>query len=172
MFFFHHSPWGPWDPHSWTLHLYSSLPYHCAVSLPANRVFSCLLSIYTVARVILGLPRSTFTSVVLRPCLCPIPWYRAFYTFSFTLSFHGAVSVLLPSRVVVSLACAEVKNKLFAMVPNLRINSWESCFIFNLQKINIDQYCKSTLRIWNNRNQSWTTCYKQLMTISLYGIIV
>jgi hypothetical protein len=32
------------------------------------------------------------------------------------------------------LAHAEVKNKLFAMVPDSRINSWESWFIFNLWK--------------------------------------
>ncbi len=29
---------------------------------------------------------------------------------------------------------------LFATVPDLRINSWESWFIFNLQKINTNQY--------------------------------
>ncbi len=32
-------------------------------------------------------------------------------------------------------------------MPNSRIYSWESWFIFNLRKINIIQYCKSGLRI-------------------------
>ncbi len=43
---------------------------------------------------------------------------------------------------------------LFATVPNSRINSWELWFFFNLRKINIHQYCKSSLRTWNNHNQS------------------
>ncbi len=61
---------------------------------------------------------------------------------------------------------------LFAMVPNSRINSWESWFILNLRKINIDQYCKSSLRGWNNHKQARMTCYNQLMTISFYYIIM
>jgi hypothetical protein len=36
-----------------------------------------------------------------------------------------------------------VKNKLFATVPDSRINSWESWFIFNQRKINTNQYYKS-----------------------------
>jgi hypothetical protein len=40
------------------------------------------------------------------------------------------------------------------MVPNSRINLWKSWFIFNLRKINIGQYCKSSLRTWNNHNQT------------------
>ncbi len=32
---------------------------------------------------------------------------------------------------------------LFAMEPKSRIKSWKSWFIFNLQKININQYCES-----------------------------
>ncbi len=32
---------------------------------------------------------------------------------------------------------------LFATVPNSRINSWESWFIFKLEKINIVQYYES-----------------------------
>ncbi len=51
----------------------------------------------------------------------------------------------------------------FATVPISRINSWESWFIFNLRKININQYCSqaqvrrqvylhtgNTTRIYNN----------------------
>ncbi len=34
-------------------------------------------------------------------------------------------------------------KKLFAMVPDSSINSWESWFIFNLQKINTNQYYES-----------------------------
>jgi hypothetical protein len=40
-----------------------------------------------------------------------------------------------------------VDGCLFVMVPNSRINSWESWFIFNLRKINIDQYCRIGLQI-------------------------
>ncbi len=32
---------------------------------------------------------------------------------------------------------------LFATVPDSRINSWESWFIFNLRKLNINQYYES-----------------------------
>jgi hypothetical protein len=40
---------------------------------------------------------------------------------------------------------------LFATVPDSRINSWESWFIFNLRKINTDQYYESvSLNAGNN----------------------
>jgi hypothetical protein len=35
------------------------------------------------------------------------------------------------------------KNKLFLMMPDSRINSRKSSFIFNLQKINTNQYYES-----------------------------
>jgi hypothetical protein len=35
------------------------------------------------------------------------------------------------------------ENYLFATVPDSSINSWESWFIFNLQKINTNQYYES-----------------------------
>jgi hypothetical protein len=56
--------------------------------------------------------------------------------FSVALFVHGAVSILLPSRVIGQVCQRSFKNKLFATVPDSSINSWESCFIFNLRKIN------------------------------------
>ncbi len=40
---------------------------------------------------------------------------------------------------------------------------------FNLRKINIDQYSKSSLQTWNNHNRTRITCYNQLLLISFYG---
>jgi hypothetical protein len=37
----------------------------------------------------------------------------------------------------------EERDEVIAMVPDSSLNSWESWFIFNLRKININQYYRS-----------------------------
>jgi hypothetical protein len=57
---------------------------------------------------------------------------------------------------------------MFVMVPNSRINSWESWFIFNLQKNNTNQYCNIQTYKHNNQrqhNQAWVIYCGQLMAI-------
>jgi hypothetical protein len=45
---------------------------------------------------------------------------------------------------IIEFLMREKKKLLFRTVPDSRINSWETWFIFNLRKINNNQYREST----------------------------
>ncbi len=83
-----------------------------------------------------------------RPPTLLIPCFRGIsftscLVLSVTLFVHEAALIHLPSLVVTRSTKGSVKNKLFTTVPDSRINSWESWFIFNRRKINTNQYYKS-----------------------------
>jgi hypothetical protein len=109
------------------------LAYLCAISFTSYRaLFPGIVPLLLMPSVSSGLLFSPPHSAS-HFCGIPLP----FSLFLFIVLFvYGAVSVLLPSRVIAQICQRSVKNKLFATVPDSSINSWESWFIFNLQKIN------------------------------------
>jgi hypothetical protein len=56
---------------------------------------------------------------------------------------------------------------MFVMVLNSRINSWESCFIYNLQKININQYCNSIHGHGIHNHDMYKEHIPELMALSI-----
>ncbi len=94
------------------------------------------LIVQRILRAILAHPHCLFLASVGFPLplasFCLLPY----------LSMKQFSSIFLPLSSTRSTK-GSVKNKLFVTVPDSRINSWESWFIFNLRKINTSQYYKS-----------------------------
>ncbi len=112
--------------------LFTTLPLHCLLyqlagfSLACSVFPNCSMHNLLALHVFLTLMGTRYLS----------PQDTELSSIPFPLPFCPCSS-LCPSSIhgrLPGLAHAEVKNKLFAMVPDSRINSWESWFIFNLWK--------------------------------------